>query len=110
MMRSITGLGDGHGPIMTIHDGFNPLSSWANFLPGSDRIFMGKLCSMTFMPAFHFNVTITDTHPYFAFDGQPNTAPIDVPAVGGDGTMMGGTWPQQACNAWGGSLNDRLAL
>lgn len=47
----------------------------------------------------------TDTHPYFAFDGQPNGEPIAVPAVGGDGVMNGGQWPQQACNAWGGYLN-----
>ena len=52
------------------------------------------------------NVAV-DNHPYFAFDGQPNTDPIDVQADGGDSTMMGGVWPKQACNAWGANLNTR---
>lgn len=52
-------------------------------------------------------MTTIDNHPYFAFDGQPNTDPIDVPAEGGDSTMMGGVWPKQACNAWGANLNTR---
>lgn len=41
MIRSITGVGEGHGPFMAIHDGFRGLSSWGGFLPGSDRIIMG---------------------------------------------------------------------
>ncbi|KAI0079826.1 glycoside hydrolase [Panus rudis PR-1116 ss-1] len=86
MIRSITGVGEGKGPYIAIHDGFIGVSKWANFLQGSDRI-------------------ILDTHPYFAFDGQPNNEPINVPATGGDGSRMGGKWPQQACQAWGASLN-----
>ncbi|KAI0343529.1 glycoside hydrolase [Trametopsis cervina] len=87
IIRSITGIGAGKGPIMTIHDGFRSLSSWVDRLSGSDRIAL-------------------DNHPYFAFDGQPNTSPIDVPAVGGDGTMLGGVWPKQACGAWATNLNN----
>ncbi|KAI0689732.1 glycoside hydrolase superfamily [Cytidiella melzeri] len=86
VVRSITGTGEGKGPIMTIHDGFRPLTTWVGVLAGSDRVGL-------------------DNHPYFAFDGQPNTGPIDIAAVGGDGTMMGGVWPQQACNAWANNLN-----
>ncbi|KAF7798807.1 hypothetical protein EIP86_010032 [Pleurotus ostreatoroseus] len=85
-IRGITGIGEGNGPYMVIHDGFQSLTTWYNFLPGSDRIAM-------------------DTHPYFAFDGQPNGEPIAVPALGGDGVMNGGQWPQQACKSWGASLN-----
>ncbi|KAI0090587.1 glycoside hydrolase superfamily [Irpex rosettiformis] len=84
LIRSITGIGK--GPVMTIHDGFRSLSTWAGVLDGSDRVAL-------------------DNHPYFAFDGQPNTDPIDVQADGGDSTMMGGVWPKQACNAWGANLN-----
>ncbi|THH07809.1 hypothetical protein EW145_g3129 [Phellinidium pouzarii] len=73
LIRNITGLGEGKGAFISIHDGFQALSTWANFLPGSDRINL-------------------DTHPYFAFDGQPNTQPI-------------GDWPKMACNAWGGEIN-----
>ncbi|QRW04085.1 Cellulase (glycosyl hydrolase family 5 protein) [Ceratobasidium sp. AG-Ba] len=45
MMRNITGYGK--GPFISIHDGFQPLEQWVNFLPGSDRIAL-------------------DSHPYFA--------------------------------------------
>ncbi|KAF8171407.1 glycoside hydrolase superfamily [Mycena galopus ATCC 62051] len=78
MIRSITGYGAGNGPFVSIHDGFDNVSSWAGFLAGSDRIML-------------------DTHPYFAFDQQPNDAPIAT----GTGLQAGGIWPGQACNAWG---------
>jgi glucan 1,3-beta-glucosidase len=83
MIRNITGFGVGNGPYIIIHDGFAGLAYWADFLPGSDRIAL-------------------DTHPYFSFDGQPNTAPLDVD----DGTgEPGGVWPLQACNAFGPPMN-----
>ncbi|KAJ7035081.1 glycoside hydrolase family 5 protein [Mycena alexandri] len=83
MIRGITGVGEGHGPFISIHDGFDGVPNWAGFLPGSDRI-------------------ILDTHPYFAFDGQKNDAPI---ATGTDALSAGGIWPKQACTAWGPSIN-----
>ncbi|OCH91075.1 glycoside hydrolase [Obba rivulosa] len=87
MIRNITGIGEGHGAYIAIHDGFVGTASWKGFLQGSDRI-------------------ILDTHPYFAFDGQPNDAPIDIPATGGNGTtLLGGQWPSQACSAWGPGMN-----
>ncbi|KAI0922151.1 hypothetical protein AcW2_006923 [Taiwanofungus camphoratus] len=59
MIRNISGTGN--GAYMVIHDGFQSLGSWADFLPGSDRI-------------------VLDTHPYVAFGGglnQPlNTWPL----------------------------------
>ena len=39
LIRSITGIGK--GPIMTIHDGFRALSTWADVLDGSDRVALG---------------------------------------------------------------------
>lgn len=59
MIRDITGIGEGKGAFISIHDGFQSLSIWENFLPGSDRINL-------------------DTHPYFAFGGvaiDPSVAP-----------------------------------
>ena len=82
-MRSITGLGAGNGPFISIHDGFAGLASWANFLPGSDRIAL-------------------DTHPYFSFGGEPATDPIDT----GTGANAGGVWPKLACQRFSG-VNDR---
>ncbi|KAJ7259184.1 glycoside hydrolase superfamily [Mycena haematopus] len=87
MIRGITGIGEEHGPFISIHDGFQGVSSWAGFLPGSDRI-------------------ILDTHPYFAFDGALNNAPIATGlGTGEDGIAAGGIWQKQACSSWGASLN-----
>ena len=87
MIREITGIGEGNGPYISIHDGFEGLPDWAGFLSGADRVTL-------------------DTHPYFAFDGQPNTNPIDT----GTGPGAGGTWPQTACNAWAANMNIRFDL
>lgn len=40
MMRNITGFGK--GPFIAIHDGFEPLDQWYDFLPGSDRVALGE--------------------------------------------------------------------
>ena len=91
MIRGVTGLGEGNGPYIAIHDGFQPLGTWSDFLQGSDRIAI-------------------DTHPYFAFDGAPNNAPIDQPLQGSTAAgQFGGAWPAQACNAWGANMNLRCA-
>ena len=47
MIRSITGVGEGHGPYMMIHDVFNGLQSWYDYLPGSDRIGIGTFLHRT---------------------------------------------------------------
>lgn len=73
IIRGITGFGAGKGPYISIHDGFQGTSTWAGFFPGADRL-------------------ILDTHPYFAFNGQPNTDPI-------------GAWPAKACNGFGPGMN-----
>ncbi|KAI5900779.1 glycoside hydrolase family 5 protein [Schizophyllum commune H4-8] len=77
MIREITGYGEGNGPYIAIHDGFQPITVWENFLAGSDRI-------------------ILDQHPYFSF-GAVDESPID---VNGEDGLPGGKWPKQACDAW----------
>ena len=42
MIRSITGLGAGNGPVIALHDGFAGVSSWAGFLAGADRVALGE--------------------------------------------------------------------
>jgi len=84
MIRGITGVGQGKGPFISIHDTFLGLTTWANFLPGSDRIAL-------------------DSHPYFAFDTVPATSPIDT----GTGINAGGTWPANACDRWASIFNTR---
>ncbi|KAF8671219.1 Cellulase (glycosyl hydrolase family 5) [Rhizoctonia solani] len=58
MMRNITGIGEGNGPWMSVHDGFDPLDRWADFLPGSDRVML-------------------DTHPYYSFGDQDASPPAN---------------------------------
>lgn len=75
MIRGITGFGAGNGPFISIHDGFQGTGDWAGFFPGADRMML-------------------DTHPYFAFNGQPNLNPISF-------------FPQQMCIAYGPGMNTR---
>ena len=85
MIRGITGVGEGNGPYISIHDGFRGLPMWAGFLTGADRLTL-------------------DIHPYFAFSGSVSTAPIDT----GTGPDAGGTWPATVCNSWAPSMNTRF--
>ncbi|KAF7323391.1 Glycoside hydrolase family 5 protein [Mycena chlorophos] len=87
MIRNITGIGEGHGQYITLHDGFAGISKWGGWLTGSDRV-------------------IIDTHPYFSFSGAPNDSPI---ATGTNPDDAGGEWPGKACTTWGGSLNQSRA-
>ena len=88
MIRGITGVGEGNGPYISIHDGFRGLPFWAGFMSGADRLTL-------------------DIHPYFSFSaGAADPDPIDT----GTGAGAGGTWPSKVCNSWGPSMNQRFAL
>ena len=87
MAREITGIGEGKGPYLAITDGIGGLYPWAGLLPNADRLAL-------------------DTHTYFAFGGQPNTEPVNVPAVDG---KMGGVWPERACQQWKNTLTTMCA-
>ncbi|KIJ24939.1 glycoside hydrolase family 5 protein [Sphaerobolus stellatus SS14] len=82
VLRGVGGMGEGKGPVISIGDGFQALSSWKGFLNGSDRIAI-------------------EEHPYFSFGG-PMLDPIAV--LGPDGNP-GGKWPKAACDNWGASTN-----
>jgi len=84
MIRGIAGVGEGKGPFIAIHDGFQGLADWAGFMTGADRMAL-------------------DMHPYFAFNGGPATDPIDT----GTGADAGGTWPKAGCDRWAVSMNTR---
>lgn len=59
IIRSISGVGEGKGPIISIHDGFLAMDRWIPFLPNADRVAM-------------------DTHIYFAFAQTPSNSSLDV--------------------------------
>ncbi|KAF6750558.1 glycoside hydrolase superfamily [Ephemerocybe angulata] len=83
ILRGVTGFGEGNGPYIALQDGLQSLQLWNDVLPGADRVIM-------------------DGHAYFAFGGD-NTASMVAPAENGE---PGGTWPAQACTAWGGLYNN----
>lgn len=51
IIREISGIGEGKGPLILYHDGFLPRNSWPGFLTGADRIGL-------------------DSHPYLCFNNQ----------------------------------------
>ncbi|EPQ56515.1 glycoside hydrolase [Gloeophyllum trabeum ATCC 11539] len=55
-VRLASGIGEGKGPMISYHDAFLPLTQWAGFMSGADRIML-------------------DDHPYICFGGQ-SAAPI----------------------------------
>lgn len=55
IVRNAGGVGQGNGPFIALHDGFQSRSSWVNVFPNADRVAL-------------------DTHPYLCFGGQSNAA------------------------------------
>ena len=51
LMRNVTGVGEGDGAYLSIHDGFIGQGSWVGLFTGMDRIAI-------------------ETHPYEAFGGE----------------------------------------
>ncbi|KAF9030182.1 putative ectomycorrhiza-upregulated exo-beta-1,3-glucanase GH5 [Hymenopellis radicata] len=77
MIRGITGIGEGKGPYISVHDGFEgDMTQWDGFLAGSDRVML-------------------DRHPYTAFSDSSFSDPIAT----GTGDGAGGVWVAAAC-AW----------
>lgn len=60
-VRNASGLGEGHGPMISLHDGFKSGSSWFGFLEGADRVAL-------------------DSHFYLAFR-EPNDEALLVQAL-----------------------------
>jgi glucan 1,3-beta-glucosidase len=56
IVRNASGYGEGNGPFISIHDGFETLHSWYGIFPNADRVSL-------------------DTHPYIAFGTQSSNAP-----------------------------------
>jgi hypothetical protein len=49
--RGVSGIGQGKGPVLSLHEGFCGLNQWANFMTNADRLAL-------------------DFHPYVCFGGQ----------------------------------------
>lgn len=48
IIREITGIGEGNGAMLSVHDGFLGPNKWFGFLPGSDRIALDQHTYMVF--------------------------------------------------------------
>jgi len=75
IVRGVSGIGEGNGPFVIYHDGFNGLNNWVGFLPNGDRVGM-------------------DTHPYFAFGGQSTAA------ISSFGPAACTTWGPMMNDSW----------
>ncbi len=49
IIRDITGIGQGKGPMLSIHDGFIGIQNWYDFLPGADRLALDQHTYMVFV-------------------------------------------------------------
>ena len=103
MVREITGISEGNGPMITVHDGVNGPANWAGF-PRCRSPCLAYIPSRLFSPT-PIMIHATYTHSYFAFEGQWNRQPVNISAEG-DTSQLGGQWPLQACDSWGKSHND----
>ncbi|KAH7092737.1 glycoside hydrolase [Auriculariales sp. MPI-PUGE-AT-0066] len=70
MIREITGIGEGKGPYVAIHDHFQTMKDWEGFLSGADRLAL-------------------DSHMYFTFGGK------DTPSIEGFPAAPCGSWGTQ---------------
>ncbi|KDQ20955.1 glycoside hydrolase family 5 protein [Botryobasidium botryosum FD-172 SS1] len=91
IIRAATGVGEGNGPWISIHDGFFGPALWADYMPGADRVAL-------------------DTHPYFAFQDQPLAPPfaglVNRPCtdfadrINGSLSAFGMTYAGEYSNGW----------
>ncbi|KAG8896576.1 hypothetical protein FRB99_008828 [Tulasnella sp. 403] len=92
IIRSVTGLGTGNGPVISIHDGFAGLDQWADLLPGADRLAL-------------------DVHPYLCFyqlDTSPLAQQITKPCTSWAAAMntSWSTFGVSTAGEWSFSFND----
>ncbi|KAK4689279.1 glucan 1,3-beta-glucosidase, partial [Tremellales sp. Uapishka_1] len=48
IIREVTGIGAGNGPMLSIHDGFLGVNKWYGFLPGADRLALDQHSYLVF--------------------------------------------------------------
>ena len=123
-IREVTGIGEGHGPVLSIHDAFAGITNWFDFLPGADRLALdqhpylvfgtqqtGSIPSIAKMPCQYWAGTVNDTARQFglAVAGEWSAAINDcglwVNNVGSgsryDGSYTGYTGPTGgSCDQW----------
>lgn len=59
MIRSIGGIGEGNGPMLSIHDGFLGIKQWYDFMPGADRM---SLDQHTYMVSLYLGYVAIVSH------------------------------------------------
>jgi hypothetical protein len=68
MIRGITGIGAGNGPMMVVHDGFVPDNTWVGFMTGADRLALGEPSSL-----------LTNRQPRDLASQKPTTTSLTAP-------------------------------
>ncbi|KAF9030010.1 glycoside hydrolase [Hymenopellis radicata] len=90
IIRGITGVGEGKGFYISIHDGFETdMTQWEAFLAGSDRV-------------------VLDRHPYTSFSGSAFDDPIatGTGAYAGAACGLSGTFDFNYAGEWSNGYND----
>jgi hypothetical protein len=78
IIRTVTGTGEGNGPMINIHDGFLNTTAWVGFFPNADRVAL-------------------DYHPYVCFSTQ---LPVNLENID--------TFETLPCTTWGAQINDSM--
>lgn len=92
IIRNASGTGAGNGPVISIHEAFQGLTNWSNFLTGADRLAL-------------------DTHPYLAFgtmspDPIESFIPLPCTAWGAQFGDSMNTFGLTAAGEWSNAIND----
>ncbi len=59
IIREVTGIGEGNGPFLSMHDGFLSIPKWYGFLPGADRMAIDQHSYIVSLIVLHM-----DTHAF----------------------------------------------
>ncbi|KAH7103862.1 glycoside hydrolase family 5 protein [Auriculariales sp. MPI-PUGE-AT-0066] len=86
MIRGITGVGAGNGPIISIHDSFDA-TRWLDFLPGADRLAVDAHRYFAFSAP-----TFIDRHCYFTVNRPCGWVQLTNQALEEFGIFSGGEW------------------
>lgn len=100
-IRAITGIGQGRGPMLSIHDGFIGIQSWYSFLPGADRLGLDQHPYLVFGDQQMGSLDSIATLACQIWAGQTNTT------LQSFGTVVAGEWSAAVndCGQWVNRVN-----
>lgn len=86
IVRRASGVGEGNGPWVTFHDGFEGLKNWAGYFPNADRTALDIHTYMCFTDQSPDGYDVRANAPCTAWAANQNSSMSDY------GLTMGGEW------------------